>query len=231
MEWDCILQLHSPFSLLRSLIWVRCVHHIRRWTAFLFVSLSISPSIIYIDQCICLSVCFAWQVYIKQPSQQEQSMDEYHRWLQELRGNLNMVQNRNVMPFQKFIETEKACYLMRQYFANNLVDRIGTRPFLTSLEKAWVAFQLLMALRQAHFYGLCHGDVKSENVMVTSWNWVFLTDFAPYKPTFIPQDDSTHEFSYYFDTSERRVCYLAPERFVADSAEAAAAARWVHCLV
>jgi len=34
---------------------------------------------------------------------------------------------------------------------------------------------------------VCHGDIKSENVMVTSWNWVLLTDFASFKPTYLPE--------------------------------------------
>jgi phosphoinositide-3-kinase regulatory subunit 4 len=32
------------------------------------------------------------------------------------------------------------------------------------------------------------------------------------KPTYLPLDDPS-EFSYYFDTSGRRTCYIAPERF------------------
>lgn len=32
-----------------------------------------------------------------------------------------------------------------------------------------------------------HGDIKTENVLVTSWNWVFLVDFASYKPTYLPE--------------------------------------------
>lgn len=53
----------------------------------------------------------------------------------------------------------------------------------------WITFQLLHALSQAHAHGVCHGDIKCENVMVTSWNWVFLTDFASYKPTYLPADN------------------------------------------
>jgi len=34
---------------------------------------------------------------------------------------------------------------------------------------------------------VCHGDIKSENVMVTSWNWVLITDFASFKPTYLPE--------------------------------------------
>jgi len=45
-----------------------------------------------------------------------------------------------------------------------------------------------------------------------SWNWVILCDFASFKPTFLPEDNPA-DFSYFFDTSRRRTCYLAPERF------------------
>ena len=66
---------------------------------------------------------------------------------------------------------------------------------------------------QAHKHGVCHGDIKMENVMVTSWNWVMLTDFsATFKPTALPEDNPA-DFSYFFDTSRRRTCYIAPERF------------------
>ncbi|MEO2191257.1 MAG: hypothetical protein ABGY24_02300 [bacterium] len=40
-----------------------------------------------------------------------------------------------------------------------------------------------MSSRDAHAAGVCHGDLKSENVMLTSWGWVYLVDFSgPYKP-------------------------------------------------
>lgn len=62
---------------------------------------------------------------------------------------------------------------------------------------------------------LSHGDIKSENVLVTSWNWVYLCDFASsYKPTWLPLDDPA-DFSFYFDVAGRRACYVAPERFFA----------------
>ncbi|EEC06819.1 phosphoinositide 3-kinase regulatory subunit, putative [Ixodes scapularis] len=119
----------------------------------------------------------------------------------------------NTLPFQKVVETDKAGMVIRQFVKDNLYDRISTRPFLNSIEKRWIAFQLLHALAACHLHGICHGDIKLENIMVTGWNWALLTDFASFKPTYLPEDNPA-DFSYFFDTSRRRTCYIAPERFV-----------------
>lgn len=119
----------------------------------------------------------------------------------------------NVLPFHKSLLTDRAGLMIRQYVHDNLYDRISTRPFLNTVEKKWIVFQLLCALEQMHGVKLCHGDIKTENVMVTSWGWMLLTDLASFKPVFLPVDNPA-EFNYFFDTSRRRTCYLAPERFV-----------------
>lgn len=55
---------------------------------------------------------------------------------------------------------------------------------------------------------------------MTSWNWLYLTDFSSsFKPVTLPDDNPT-DFSYFFDTSSRRTCYIAPERFVAPGGNA-----------
>lgn len=46
---------------------------------------------------------------------------------------------------------------------------------------------MLRSVEWCHKYGITHGDIKSENVMVTSYNWLYLTDFATFKPIFIPE--------------------------------------------
>jgi phosphoinositide-3-kinase regulatory subunit 4 len=88
----------------------------------------------------------------------------------------------------------------------------STRPFLSIIEKRWISFQLLNALRDARNRKISHGDIKSSNILVTSWNWIYLSDFASFKPTYLPLDDPS-DFSFFFDTSGRRTCYIAPERF------------------
>ena len=132
---------------------------------------------------------------------------------------LNPAKYPNILPHQMWIRSNSKktgpapVYLVRQYLASNLHDRVLTRCFLSETEKLWVIFQLCKALEICHSNGIVHGDVKPENVLCTSWNFVVLTDFAFYKPTTIPDDD-TDDFQYYFDSMGRRACYVAPERFV-----------------
>ncbi len=75
-----------------------------------------------------------------------------------------------------------------------------------------MSFQLLTALRDARNRKVSHGDLKTSNILITSWNWLYLSDFAPHKPAYLPLDDPA-DFSFFFDTSGRRTCYVAPERF------------------
>lgn len=119
----------------------------------------------------------------------------------------------SVLSYAKIIETDRAGYLIRQFIKTNAYDRISTRPFLEDIEKRWIAFQLLNTLSECHERGVVHGDIKTENILVTSWNWTLLSDFAPFKPVYLPEENPG-SFSFYFDTSQRRTCYLAPERFI-----------------
>ncbi|KAL9596764.1 MAG: hypothetical protein Q9219_005589 [cf. Caloplaca sp. 3 TL-2023] len=120
----------------------------------------------------------------------------------------------NALGYQRVLETTTNGYLVRQFLYSSLYDRMSTHPFLEDIEKKWLAFQLLCAIRDCHARNVYHGDIKTENVLVTSWNWLYLVDFSScYKKTRLPEDNPA-DFSYYFDISGRRTCYLAPERFL-----------------
>ncbi|KAJ5690829.1 hypothetical protein N7462_005221 [Penicillium macrosclerotiorum] len=125
----------------------------------------------------------------------------------------------NALSYERVQETSTSGYLVRQYIHSSLYDRMSTRPFLENIEKKWIAFQLLCALRDCHAQDVFHGDIKTENILVTSWNWLYLSDFSSsFKPTFLPEDNPA-DFSFYFDISGRRTCYLAPERFLVTGEE------------
>lgn len=115
--------------------------------------------------------------------------------------------------YSKVVESNRAGYLIRQHLMSNLYDRLSYRPYLSEIEMKFVTFQLLQAVNEIHELNICHGDIKTENILIMSWDWVVLTDFSnKIKPTYLPEDNPG-EFSFYFDTSNRRTCYLAPERF------------------
>ena len=101
---------------------------------------------------------------------------------------------------------------------HNLYDRFNTRPFLMNIEKIWITYQLLRSVTQCNSIGIRHGDIKSENVLLTSWNWVFLSDFSFFKPCYLPEDDPAGYY-YFFNSGGRRRCYVAPERFYSDYAD------------
>ena len=54
---------------------------------------------------------------------------------------------------------------------------------------------------------------------MTTSNWIYITDLSPFKPVYLPEDNPA-DFDFFFDTSSRRSCYLAPERFFAAGSKA-----------
>lgn len=131
---------------------------------------------------------------------------------------LLLAQHPNVLAWHQITETSAAGYLVRQLAKTNLYDRLSLRPFLSPIEKLWLVYQLLRAAELIHDQlQVCHGDIKTENILLTGSNWLVLSDFAQYiKPVYLP-DDNPSEFLFYFDSSNRRSCYVAPERFYTKS--------------
>ena len=137
--------------------------------------------------------------------------------LQSYQEKLNNINTKlsgcaGTLAFPKALITDRSGILIRQYVWSNLYDRINLRPFLCQTEKLWIVFQMLMSLDECHSRNVVHGDLKTENFLLTSWNWVLLTDFACYKPVELLEDNPA-AYSFFYDTSRRRKCYIAPERF------------------
>jgi len=158
------------------------------------------------------------KVYIK-PS--DEDLTAVSKRLSHLLRTFSPMIYPNILPYQMWVKSSiklpktnaTPVYLIRQYLHMNLHDRLSTRPFFNETEKIWIIFQLFKILDICHSSGIMHGDVKPENIMCTSWNYVILTDFAScFKPINIPDDNPT-DFQYYYDVMNRQSCYIAPERF------------------
>ena len=116
-------------------------------------------------------------------------------------------------------------HLLRQHVHSSLADRLVSRPFLTLIEKNWITYQLLNAIQSLHDEGICHGHLTTENVLLTSWNWVLISDVGcqHFKPVALPDDDPGLWIHWFEgrgqnkDTehhgNEEKKCCLAPERF------------------
>jgi phosphoinositide-3-kinase, regulatory subunit 4 len=61
---------------------------------------------------------------------------------------------------------------------------------------------------------MVHGDLKPENLLVTSYDWVFIADINPLKPVEVLDTDlkTYNQYFGFLDNNQR--CYLAPERWI-----------------
>lgn len=49
--------------------------------------------------------------------------------------------------------------------------------------------------------------------MLTSYNWLFLSDHLPYKPAHMKEDDLKMYNMFFGELDNNLRCYIAPERF------------------
>ena len=84
----------------------------------------------------------------------------------------------------------------------------GSHTSLLMLRTAFI-------IANAHLPSMC-----TDNVLLTSWNWLTLSDFSPFKPTFLPAANDVAVLYYFFEPAKGRSgCALAPERFVGPSTD------------
>ncbi|KAK6060953.1 HEAT repeat protein [Cooperia oncophora] len=150
-----------------------------------------------------------WKVFLTQ--EDSSAYEPYRKELFRIRDAL--LNAPNCCTVKKIYVTPKWAVLIRPFQKQTLCDRLSTRPFIVQQEKIWYIYQLFKAIAQCQKANVCHGDLKSQNVLLSSSNWLQITDFAPYKPTYLPHDNPS-SFTFFFDTSRHQHCYLAPERFL-----------------
>ena len=51
-------------------------------------------------------------------------------------------------------------------------------PYLNDIEKIWISFQLLFSLNNMRQLNITHGDINTNNILITSNLSIYLTDLA-----------------------------------------------------
>lgn len=104
--------------------------------------------------------------------------------------------------------------IKRQFVCNSLPERFKWMPHgLHEVEKYWLIFQVLKSVEQLHEKGMVHGDIKPENFVVTSYDWLFLTDIHEYKHVLIDNENLEEYNKLYGYLDNNRRCYVAPEKW------------------
>ena len=104
--------------------------------------------------------------------------------------------------------------LIRPYKSQTLYDLVSEQN-MSYIITIWIIYQILKVLEQLQLAKINHLDIKLENFILSQDYWLQLTDFGIFKPELLPMTDPSI-FNFYFDSSRRRACNIAPERFVED---------------
>ena len=75
--------------------------------------------------------------------------------------------------------------------------------------------QIILGVLYIHSKGVYHGDLKSENVLVSSSKQAVMVDMGFYKPYFLEMGDYSSYMNYYGKECGRSEgCSIAPEKLV-----------------
>jgi len=163
------------------------------------------------------------KVYIKRDNTSLTKHELSLNYMQKI-FNLNVFPN--LLPYTRLINDPDFFAIIRPKVNITLSHRLQTVPTLSAVEKRWIVFQLMTAIFNLHDSGLYHGAITSSNVLLTTWDHVFLADFAWFAPNYI-YEDQMGDINYYHPTAIFK-CNLAPEKFISRDYKEVGSLQWFH---
>eukprot|EP00924_Labyrinthula_sp_SR-Ha-C_P008255 snap_masked-scaffold_11-processed-gene-7.44-mRNA-1 protein AED:0.34 eAED:0.34 QI:113/0.5/0.33/1/1/1/3/0/1557 len=145
--------------------------------------------------------------------------DKIKTYLREINALYDVSKHPNLLPYQDYIGFQDCVFLIRQYIQYSLSDRLYTQPFLSFDEKLFVCYQIVKALEQLKSMNISHGSLHPNNIMLSSYNWVIVTDFSCYLKSTYTSNRQINQISrmgitkYGKYEGNNEACYMAPERF------------------
>ena len=130
---------------------------------------------------------------------------------------LHQYEDFSICGFDPIKIIDKCAYLVRPKFEYTLSQRLTDYPLPEEIEKKWISYELVAALKTFHEAGLIHGNLHPDNVFL-SWDLrLTIGDPAPYKPAQI-QFNHPQTFIHFFGSSNTH-CYLSPRRLIINGDE------------
>lgn len=113
-----------------------------------------------------------------------------------------------VKGFDQFIWKEHACLLMELANGATLLDYANARGRLSESDARMIIGQLVLCLEHLHRQGICHRDLKCENIIVDQYDVIHMIDFG-----FAKRYDcvEARDNRALFLTTCGSPCYIAPE--------------------
>ena len=112
----------------------------------------------------------------------EKSKQKNERALKRISREIEIllqVKHPNVLECYEVIETNKAWYMITEYCSNGeLFDYIVDRECITEKEAAGVFTQVIDGIEYLHKMGICHRDLKLENILLDSAYNIKIVDFG-----------------------------------------------------
>lgn len=153
-------------------------------------------------------------VAIKRLSPQFSTDPTYHtRFLKEGQ-RASALNDPHIAGVYDVIEEQNELYLVMEYIEGatlrkRLGQPLGIAEFLS------IGIQCADALQVAHQKGIVHGDVKPENIMLTSMGQVKMLDFGVARKVINPDSPETASMMTLRDTIAGTPAYMAPEAMLA----------------
>lgn len=153
-------------------------------------------------------------VAIKRLSPQLSTDPVYHtRFLKEGQ-RASALNDPHIAGVYDVIEENNELYLVMEYIEGATLRRRLGQPLAIS-EFLDIGIQCADALQVAHQKGIVHGDVKPENIMLTSMGQVKMLDFGVARKVINPESPETASMMTMRDTIAGTPAYMAPEAMLA----------------
>ena len=120
----------------------------------------------------------------------------------------------NIVLYKHHFVQDDLLYIVMEYCPlGSLKDLMRNEKITSTFVWKWMS-ELTETLQLVHEKEIIHHDIKPDNILVTSYDWLMITDLNPIKPVVLVDDNLKYYNMYFGDLNNNTRCYVAPERWI-----------------